>query len=150
MSDIVNNLVSQHNSLIKASYSLTLNENRLLIAAISKIDSTSQAWQSGRVEIDITVAEWRKLYSKNGGSVYSDVRTAAFKLYERNIRLWGDHDKGKNIRWISAWEYDKNSAKVVLTFSGDILHELSGFVEEFTKYQLLNVRGLKSSHSVII
>ena len=64
------------------------------------------------------------------------------------LKLWSDDKKGEHIRWISGWKYNSQSGLVVLTFSGQILFELSGFVDDFTKYQIIHASGLKSSHSI--
>ncbi len=148
MPDIENNHVAQDNALISASYSLTLNENRLLIAAISKIDPTSAAWKVGKCDIVITIDEWRTLFGCESNADYKQLRQAAFKLYERNIRLWGDDQHAKNIRWISGWEYEHGKGRVVLTFSGSILYHLSGFLDEYTDFRVVNCGALKSVHSI--
>jgi len=148
MSDIENNHVTQDNALITASYSLTLNENRLLIAAISKIDPTSAAWKVGKCDIEITISEWRALFGTSSNADYNQLKQAAFKLYERSLRLWGDDQHAKHIRWLSGWEYENGKGRVVLTFSGLVLYHLSGFIDEYTDYKIMNCGSLKSEHSM--
>lgn len=140
--------VTQDNALVTASYAMTLDEKRLLVTAISKLDPTSKAWLEGRAEVHISASEWVDLYGCNPSNSYSQIDSAAKKLYERSVRIWGDSKKGKDIRWLSAREYDSGAGAVVLTFSGPVLYYLTGMVDEFTKYDLLGVCGLKSTHSV--
>ena len=146
--EIATNSVTQDNSLIKASFSLLLQEHRLLLAALSKVDPTSSIWKVGKLDIEVTVAEWASLYGSSSKSTYGNIKAAAAGLYSKSVKLWADDDSGKHIRWISGWEYSSKEGRVTLTFSGDILFELSGFVDDFTKYQIANVSGLKSTYSI--
>jgi plasmid replication initiation protein len=140
--------VTQDNALIMASYAMTLDEKRLLVAAISKLDPTSKAWLAGRAEAEVTASEWMRLYSADQTNAYRQINEASKRLYDRSARVWGDSKKGKEVRWISGREYDEGQGRVVLIFGGPILHYLTGMVDEFTKYDLLGVCGLKSVHSV--
>lgn len=148
MHDIETNQVAQDNALIAASYALTLNESRLLIAAISKINPASNAWKVGKCDITVTVDEWNQLFMSHSHSSYAQLRQAAFKLYERSLKLWSDEQGAQHIRWLSGWEYQKGEGRVVLTFAGSILYHLSGFIDHYTQYQVKNVSLLTSKHSV--
>lgn len=140
--------VTQDNALITASYSMTLDEKRLLVTAISRLDPTSKAWKAGRAEVSVTASEWSELYGAKLRSSYEQLNQASKRLYQRSVRIWGDSKKGKDVRWLSAREYNEGEGTVVLTFSGPVLFYLTGMVDEFTKYDLLGVCGLKSTHSV--
>lgn len=148
MSSLKGNIVTQDNALITASYAMGLDEKRLLVAAISKLDPESKAWLQGRAEVEITVSEWSELYGIQGKSVYGRLNDASKRLFDRYVRIFGDSRKGKDLRWLSAREYDEGAGRIVLTFSGPILHYLSGMIDQFTSYDLLGVSGLKSIHSV--
>lgn len=148
MASLKRNTVTQDNALITASYSMGLDEKRLLVAAISKLDPDSKAWLYGRAEAEIFVSEWTELYGIKGKSAYERLNSASKRLFDRHVRIYGDSRKGKEVRWISAREYDEGGGRVVLTFSGPILHYLSGMIDQFTSYDLLGVSGLKSIHSV--
>lgn len=148
MSTLKGNTVTQDNALITASYAMGLDEKRLLVAAISKLDPDSKVWLYGRAEVEITVSEWAYLYGLKTNDVYTRLNDASKRLFDRYVRIYGDSRKGKDIRWISAREYDEGAGRIVLTFSGPILHYLSGMIDQFTSYDLLGVSGLKSIHSV--
>ena len=140
--------VTQDNALVTASYSMSLHEKRLLVAAISKLDPTSKAWKEGRAEVTVTAGEWIDIYGGSNKSAYRELRGASAGLYSRSVRIKGDNRNGKNIRWISAEEYSETEGRVSITFSGPILGYLTGMIDEFTSYDLLGVGGLKSTHSV--
>ena len=140
--------VTQDNALISASYSMTLDEKRLLMALISKIDPTSKAWKTGSLSVEITITEWAELYSIKGGNTYERLNEASKRLYNRSVRIKGDSKKGKEIRWLSAREYNEGEGVVILTFANPILKYLTSLFDQFTSYDLLGVSGLKSMHSV--
>lgn len=140
--------VTQDNALISSSYTMSLHEKRLLVAAIAQLDPTSKAWREGRAEATVTAGEWVDTFGGSQKSAYRELRNASSDLYGRSVRIRGDSRAGKNMRWISAEEYSENEGRVTITFSGPILHYLSGMIDEFTTYDLLGVSGLKSTHSV--
>lgn len=143
-------LVTQGNALVSATYTMSLHEKRLLVLSISRLDPTSSAWKQGRAEVTITASEWASTYGTSSGSSYSELRAASRGLFDRSVRIYGDHANGKNIRWLSAEEYSENEGRVTLTFSGPVLYHLTGMIEQFTSYDLLGVSGLKSIHAVRI
>lgn len=145
---IKNYRVTQDNALISASYAMSLNEKRLLVACVSRLDPESKAWLQGRAEVEMLASEWADLYSISPKNAYKDLNTASKRLFDRYVRVTGDSKKGKDVRWLSAREYDEGEGRVVVTFSGPILYYLTGMKDEFTSYDLLGVCGLKSMHSV--
>lgn len=146
--ELIQNKVTQDNALIEASYSMTLDEKRLLIAAISRLDPESKAWLKGIAEVEISVKEWVSLYSISDKDAYQRLNRASIRLFHRYVRIYGDNKKGKDIRWIQSREYDEGCGTIRIVFAGVILHYLTGMVDQFTSYDLLGVQGLKSIHSI--
>lgn len=143
-------LVTQDNALVSAAYTMSLIEKRLLVFAISRIDPTSQAWKQGRAEVTVTANEWVSTYKGSRTAAYSELREASKQLFERKVRVYGDGQNGKNIRWISAEQYSEKEGEVTVTFSGPVLFHLTGMMEQFTSYDLLGVSGFKSIYSIRI
>ena len=140
--------VTQDNALINASYSMSLNEKRLLVSAMAQLDPTSKAWKEGRAEVTVLSSEWAELFGIDKNAAYKRLKGASDALYNRSVRIRGDHRNGKNIRWLQAEEYSTEEGRVTIVFSGAILRYLTSLFDEFTKYDLLGVSGLKSTHSV--
>lgn len=140
--------VTQDNALVNASYTMSLHEKRLLVAAIAQLDPTSKAWLNGRAEVTVLASEWAELFGLDQKSAYKRLRKASADLYSRSVRIKGDHRNGRNIRWLQAEEYSADEGRVTIVFSGEVLHYLTSLFDEFTKYDLLGVAGLKSTHSV--
>ena len=140
--------VTQDNALINASYSMSLNEKRLLVSAMAQLDPTSKAWKEGRAEVTVLSSEWAELFGVDKNAAYKRLKGASDALYNRSVRVRGDHRNGKNIRWLQAEEYSAEEGRVTIVFSGAILRYLTSLFDEFTKYDLLGVSGLKSTYSV--
>lgn len=140
--------VTQDNALINASYTMSLHEKRLLVSAISQLDPTGKAWLQGRAEATVLASEWAELFGLDRKSAYKRLRKASSDLYARSVRIRGDHRNGRNIRWLQAEEYSEDEGRVTIVFSGEVLHYLTSLFDQFTKYDLLGVAGLKSTHSV--
>ena len=140
--------VTQDNALITASYSMGINEKRLLMMAISQLDPTSKAWKEGRASATITASDWVSTFNYSQKSAYRELRKASSKLFESKAQLRGDNRNGKRIRWIQAEEYSEDEGRVTIVFSGEVLKYLTSLFDQFTKYDLLGVSGLKSTYSV--
>ena len=139
--------VTQDNVLISSSYAMSLNEKRLLVLALSKIDPMGKAWLDGGT-VKVTAKEWAEVFKLDAKSSYKRLKQAADDLYNRSVRIWGDNHNGKQIRWLSAEEYQANDGYVEISFGREMVYYLSGMVDQFTSYQLLKVSGLKSIHSI--
>lgn len=144
------NLVVQSNELIQASYAMTLNEQRLLLACISQIDSR-QTLESGE-EFVLTVEQAQDLFynERNAKNAYRDLETAAEKLFERKVRI----DLGGNetllTRFVQSVRFNPDSKQVSIEFANKIMPYLSQLEANFTKYRLANVVQLTSSYAVRI
>lgn len=127
---------------------MSLHEKRLLVSAIAQLDPTSKAWREGKAEATVTAGEWAELFGLDRKSAYRRLRKASSDLFERKVQLRGDHRNGKRIRWIQAEEYSETEGRVTIVFSSEVLYYLTSLFDEFTKYDLLGVAGLKSTHSI--
>ncbi|MDP6586067.1 MAG: replication initiation protein [Anaerolineales bacterium] len=139
--------VTQDNALISASYAMSLNEKRLLVLALSKIDPMGKAWLDGG-KAKVTAKEWSDVFGIDSKVAYERLRLASKDLYNRSVRMWGDNHNGEEIRWLSAQQYSKRNGYVEMSFGREMVYYLSGMVDQFTSYQLLKVSGLKSTHSI--
>ena len=139
--------VTQDNNLISSSYAMSLNEKRLLVLALSKVDPMGKAWLEGG-KAKVTVREWSEVFGIDTKVAYERLRLASKELYNRSVRISGDSENGEEIRWLSAQKYRKNNGFVEISFGREMVYYLSGMVDQFTSYQLLRVSGLKSIHSI--
>lgn len=140
--------VSQSNSLIQASYQLSLEEKRIVIAAISKIDSR----KSVPASVTITGEEYAELFDIHVKSAYKQLKAGADSLYGRTIKInTPDKSVDDETRWVYRRAiYHTGEGKVTLHFSPTITPYLGELSVRFTSYKLMHVKKLASVHSIRI
>lgn len=140
---------TQDNALICSAYKMGLNEKRLLMLAISKLNPLDALWKASRegVYVDVTKREWGDAYGLSGKTIYGQLKRATKGLYDRSVEI-EDGPRSGSIRWVSAiWNYEGED-RIRIVFSGPILNYLSGLQNNFTSYDLFGIRGLKSMYSI--
>jgi|GEM_PF-529781 len=147
---LAENLVSKSNSLIRASYKLNLQEQRLILAAISKIDSRKLNHYPGKpnqATVHISAQEFADTFGISNKKAYEELKEAADNLFERKI-LEIDGKKSTKMRWVSKVTYHDGLGWAEITFSNDIIPHLTFLREKFTSYKLNRITSLKSGYSV--
>ena len=148
--ELTENLVVKSNELITASYAMTVNEQRLLLACISQIDSRQKL--EGDAVFTLTVEQARDLFYSRGDQrhAYRDLQVAAERLFERKVRI----DLGGNeellTRFVQTVRFSHDVHKVELRFATGILPYLSQLEQNFTQYRLSNIVQLTSSYAIRI
>ncbi len=141
-------VVVKSNEVISSSYRLSLNEQRIILTCISKIDSTSELTKEQGITIRVDEIKDLLVKTRNDtGSFYNDLKTATDKLYERSIVLDGE---GSKRRWVYEVTYNHTEGSITLFFSPTIIPYLSELKGNFTKYKLENISNFKSAHSIRI
>ena len=132
------------NTLIEASYLLTLQEQRLILACLSKIDSRNPIPDN----IDLTVSEFSLLMGIDIKIAYKELYDAAERLYEQSIKIESD-ERIVEFRWISCKVYKKKGeGKITLTWSPQVKAYISQLKSRFTSYKLKHVAKLQSTYSL--
>ncbi len=141
-------IVVKSNEVITASYKLSLNEQRIVLACIAKIDSMKELTKSDGITIRVDeIRDLLVLGSENKNSFYGALKTATDKLYERSILLDGE---GSKRRWVYEVRYNKEKGDITLFFSPTIIPYLSELKGNFTKYKLEHITNFRSVHSIRI
>lgn len=143
-----NLVVYKANSLIEASYKLTLQEQRILLICIAKLNpkNTNQT-----KNFQITAQEFLNIFP-NIGKKHAEERLqeAIDKLAERWIHIYKDDEK-RRIRWIQEEaKYFNGEGKVEIVFSDSIMPYLTQLKGQFTSITLKNISPLKSNYSIRI
>lgn len=148
MSKNDNLVVVKSNEVITASYKLTLNEQRIVLSCISKIDSMKELTKKDGVTIRVDEIKDLLVTTRNGtGSLYKDLKTATERLYDRSIAL---DNEGSKRRWVYEIKYNESEGDITLYFSPTIIPYLSELKGNFTKYKLEYVANFKSVYSIRI
>lgn len=143
-------LVVKSNSLIQASYKLSLNEQRLILLAVAGLHSQRPGWRPGFNQVDgirITAGEFAEAFSLPMNKAYEALRDATNELYERSINEIKDKHH-KKMRWVSAVEYHDREGWASLSFTPHVTPHLTSLGKNFTEYRLGQVANLRSTYSV--
>lgn len=135
-------LVTKANDLISASYRLTLQEQRLLLAAIAQVDPRKPMPS----KITVTAASFAEIYGVPIRFAYTNLKEAADSLYERDIQTFDGKNRTR-IRWVYKATYAEGEGRVTLNFTVDVIPYLSMLNSKLTSYDLRRVANLNSMHS---
>ena len=148
-----NHIVVKSNTLINASYKLSLMEQRILLSCIAQIDSRSDT-ETTPDTFTVSVGEIADLVGRNPASnLYDEVRAGLERLARRWIVFSETGDKDQHlakIRWVSRIDYWKNDGNVGITFSKDVLGYLTQLKGTFTQYKLEYVAQFRNIYSIRI
>lgn len=144
-------VVCKANKVIEASYKLSLNEQRLILACISQVDSTKYLTIADRFEV--TAQDFSSLFNVSTNKSYQILKNVAEQLFERYVIIDNpDPDevtlKCTKTRWISSIDYIPDKGKVALYFAPRMLPYLSLLQGQFTKYKLEHVGKMTSIYAI--
>lgn len=144
MENINKHLVVKSNNLIQARYDLNLNEQKIILYAVSKLDRSKD-------NFNIIPIGVKKFYKLLGTSTerYTELREMIIKLREKTLII--ETDEGEIITgWISSLEYKRDKGIIELEFSHKLIPYLLQLKEQFTRYQIKNILYLSNKHSIRI
>lgn len=126
--------VTVSNVLTRSSYSLSLNEKRLLMYAISVIDKKQPHGQL----LEINAIECANFYDMSKSSARRRLQSALDSLWDREVTT----SDGIGHRWIvSRGKYEEGS--IYLKFHQDLEPHLMSFQSNFTRYFLSRAADFK-------
>lgn len=139
--------IVQSNYLINSSYTLSINQKRLLMLALTSFDSKKCY---DLKPIKVYTEDFIKKFNVNSSSAYQELRTAADTLIERSIRMYDeDTDKVVKLSWIIKCEYLRSTAAFVeIIFSPLLTKYLFDLSKHFTSIDFKYVSHLNTVFSV--
>ncbi|MEY8285631.1 replication initiation protein [Lachnospiraceae bacterium 50-23] len=137
-------LVVKANQLIEARYDLSLNEQKIILYAASKIDREKD--YLNYIELDIS--EFMELLETKGKR-YEEIRDITRELRKKEVVI-NTNDTEYIAGWISSITFYKNTGKIKLRFDDDLMPYLLQLKKRFTRYQLKNILYLKGKYSIRI
>ena len=139
-----NNLIVKSNDLVQARYELSLNEQKIILYAVSKLDEKQEDFNI----IKLDIREFFKLLGTSKER-YSEIREIVKELREKTLII--NTDEGELITgWLASMFYKKNTGTIELEFSKNLVPYLLQLKEKFTRYQLKNILYLSNKHSIRI
>ena len=149
--------VSMNNALTRAGHGLSLAEKRVVMIAVSKLDSM-KIMQPGEMlpSVRITALEYAETYGVDPNTAYEALQGAAKNLFDRKLTFFeaADRRDGKplkptrnDMRWVGRCQYHEGEGWVQLAWWPDLLPSLVGLRKQFTTYQLQQATALRSMYS---
>lgn len=149
--------VTMSNALTRAGHGLTLAEKRLVMMAVSKLDSM-KIMRPGEMlpSVKVTAAEYAETYNVDPNTAYEALQDAAKHLFERKITFFEPAYKRNgqplkpirnDMRWVGRCRYHEGEGWVELAWWPDLLPSLVGLRKQFTTYQLQQASALRSVYS---
>jgi plasmid replication initiation protein len=143
--------VYKSNSVIEASFRLSLNEQRAILFCISQANSINALLETD--EFELSAKDFSTVYGVSKDVAYNELQDVAKTLYQRSLTIespYPNRPKIKKIetRWISSISYMPEDGKIILRFAKDILPFLSLLKGQFTRYKLESISGMKSGYGI--
>jgi plasmid replication initiation protein len=143
--------VCKANKVVEASYKLTLNELRVVLACIGQVNSTKEL--SATDEFELSAKDFAQLFAVSEDRAYHALLDVVETLFNRYVVVdnpYPDRPRVKRLkmRWISSIEYLSEEAKISLCFSQKMLPFLSELKQTFTPYRLEYVGKMTSIYAI--
>lgn len=146
-----NNLtVYKANELVEATYTLSLNEQRVLLACIAQISPNYS--QNSADKFTLTAKEFSSIFELDERGTYDELLKVSRTLNEKRLIIQSPTSGADCIEtnWVSGIEYTKKAGVVSVWIAQPLLPYLMNFKEKFTRYELANVSGMTSGYGVRI
>lgn len=148
-------LVVKENSLIQASYNLTLVEQRLILLAIIVIREHTHNNELDYIAFDkpikIHAHDYVKQFDVDRQTAYKNLKEATKTLFARQFSYQEKRKKGvANVtsRWVSDIAYIDNEAVVEVTFTRSVIPLITELESNLTSYEIGQVKHLTSGYAL--
>lgn len=142
-------LVVKDNTLINASYSLELTEQRIILLAILKARENKTPHNQ---ELIVTAQSYITAFNVHRNTAYKTLKTACDNLFTRQFTYQRYNSNGNieqvKTRWVQSVIYAENESYIKIKFTDEILPLVTMLEKHFTSYELQQVSSLKSVHSI--
>lgn len=139
-------MMVKDNTLINASYTLSLTEQRILLLSIAKAQKNGEEITHNNY-VSIYVNEFIATYDVNEKSVYSSLKDACTTLFRREF----SYRKGKTLvqsHWLQSSKYNEDSGSIEILFAKELIPFISQLKKRFTSYYLQDVSRMTSVYAI--
>ncbi|GAF62879.1 LOW QUALITY PROTEIN: replication initiation protein RepE [Psychrobacter sp. JCM 18903] len=145
-------LVTKDNSLIGASYSLGVVEQRLIFLAIIEAREQKTLIEAGGV-LRIYAQSYAKQFNVEKHTSYEAMKRAVEGLYEAGFAYSKIDERSGKIghyksRWVDKIGYIDDLGCVELVFASDVIPLITRLEARYTEYELKQVVGLQSEYAI--
>ena len=137
--------VHKANNFVQASYSMTLDEMRILSLTLGVFNPKNPSKRG----FDFTVAEFCRHFPEvNPDIAYTQVRNAVLKISKRWVTLVDNEHELTEVALIHKRSYFKKEGRFYIEFHDELIPYISELHDNYTKYQLVNIGAFSSTHSI--
>lgn len=141
-----NPLVVKDNSLINASYTLGLVEQRLILLAIIEARETGKGIDT-ETFLEIHAQHYANRFNIDVKNTYAMLSDAAMTLFNRQVTYMTIDEKRNRpekrvVRWVSGISYVEGAGVIKLRFAPEIVPLITRLEQNFTSYELMQVSSL--------
>ncbi|MGP5182044.1 replication initiation protein RepM [Psychrobacter cibarius] len=150
--EVSKQLVTKDNSLIGASYSLGVVEQRLIFLAIIEAREQKTLIEAGGV-LRIYAQSYAKQFNVEKHTSYEAMKRAVEGLYEAGFAYSKIDERSGKIgnyksRWVDKIGYIDDLGCVELVFASDVIPLITRLEERYTEYELKQVVELQSEYAI--
>ena len=140
-------VIFQHNNLIEARYSLTLQEKRLILWLISKIQPDEEDFKKH----ELAVQEFMNLLELTGKANYKELQKVTLGLMKKVLVIKRPEEKTlTQVNWINYAHYEEGTGRIQLAFSDAMKPFLLHLKSQFTAIEVTDLMQFKSIHAIRI
>ena len=145
-------MVVKDNSMIGASYSLGVAEQRIIFLAIIEAREQDTLIKAGGL-LRIGAQSYAKQFNVETHTAYEAMKRGADGLYEAEFNYsYADKETGKlfhaRSRFVQKIAYADDLGCVELVFAEDVVPLITRLEERYTEYELKQVSGLQSEYAI--
>jgi len=143
-----NLVVYKSNAVIEAGYQLSLNEQRVVLAAIGLVDPRKELLVTDKFVL--SAKDFCTLFDVSEKNAYKALIDVAERLFSRYVVLLkpdSDWDKLKT-HWISSIHYNKSKGQIAISFAPNIIPYLCQLKGSFTRYELKHIGNMTSTYGI--
>ena len=138
-----NNKIVKANSLLRARYSLSIRELKLLLIIISCLSPDDEDFPT----IHLKVSQIAQLLGLQKGALYKELKALLKQLLSRVVEVKTPNGY-KLYHWVDTAEYIEGRGEIIMKIHPDLKPYLLKLKEKFTMYQLKRILRLKSSYAI--
>lgn len=140
-------VVFQHNNLVEARYSLTLQEKRLILWLISKVRPDEEDFKKH----ELSVQEFMDLMELKGHANYKELQKITLGLMKKILVIKKpDEKKLTQVAWINYAHYEEGSGRIQISFSDAMKPFLLHLKSKFTAIAITDLMQFTSIHAIRI
>lgn len=141
-------LVVKDNSLINASYSLSLVEQRLILLAIIEARENMQGIDTESF-LEVKAQHYAERFNIQLNNAYAILSEATQSLFNRQVTYMTVDEKRNKpekrvVRWVSGISYVEGAGIVKFRFAPEVVPLITRLEKNFTSYELEQVKNLNS------